>query len=456
MTPEKQQEFLRSFSDDELALLYHTWEFNARPEQLAPVGEWDIWILCCGRGFGKTRTITEWASLMAEAMPGSQGAIIGATAADTRDVLVVAGQPASLQSIAPPWDVPEYSPAKRRIKWKNGTIGLMFSADEPNRLRGPQFHWAICDEFAAWRFPEAFDMLMMGLRLGDAPRCVIGTTPKPYPHVIQLIKQAKDKNDPSVRFTTGTTYDNRENLPKAFFNFVTKRYEGTSLGRQELMAELLEDAKGSLWKTWMFNRPGFRVAADKLDDLLTHMKRIVVAIDPAAKSAKEHDGKMADKDESEYAETGIVVAGLSHSGHGYILDDLSLSAGPNEWATVAISAYKRYLADRIVAEVNNGGDMVENTIRMAEGGPNVSYTDVTASRGKEVRAEPIVALYEQGKIHHVGVLAELESQQTQWSPGQKSPDRLDAAVWALTELMVDDEDDIPSFRQGRMRDRIST
>lgn len=384
---------------------------------------------------------------MAEEMPGSSGAIIAATAADARNVLVAQGQPSSIVSISPPWNRPKYFPTKAQVIWKNGTVGYMFSADEPNRLRGPQFHWAICDEFAAWRYPEAFDMLMMGLRSGDHPRCVVGTTPKPLPHVISLYKQAKDEDDPSVVFSGGTTYENKENLAASFYQFVVRRYEGTTLGRQELEAEILEDSKGSLWKSWMFNMRGFRTAVDRLPA----MRRIVVAIDPAAKARGENE--LVTKDQQDYAETGIVVAGISESGDGYVLDDLSASVGPNEWANIAIAAYRANHADRIIAERNNGGDMVENTIRMTPDGPNISYSDVTATRGKEMRAEPIVALYEQGRVHHVGVFGEMESQLTQWAPGQKSPDRLDALVWALTELMVDNDDETIPYMQGRVRYR---
>jgi predicted phage terminase large subunit-like protein len=385
----------------------------ARPNQLPPPGDWRIWLLLAGRGFGKTRTICEFANQKARELPGSRGALVGATASDTRDILVLGES--GLLNIAEPLFRPTYNPSKRLMTWPNGSMALLFSADEPNRLRGLQHHWAICDELASWRRPEAWDMLLMGARLGDDPRIAVATTPRP----IKLIKSLVA--DSTCYVTRGTTYENAANLAKPFMDAIIRRYEGTRLGRQELEAAILEDTPGALWKRENIDK--YRVAA--IPDLI----RIAVAIDPAATNNQDSD------------ETGIIVAGVSADGHGYVLDDVTIKASPAGWAKQAIAAYNKYKADRMVAETNNGGDMIENTIRTVRDesdtpiGRNISFKQVRASRGKHTRAEPIAALYEQGRVHHVGMFAELEDQMCQWMPGEDSPDRMDALVWAISELM---------------------
>jgi phage terminase large subunit-like protein len=251
-------------------------------------------------------------------------------------------------------------------------------------------------------------MLLFGLRGGINPQVVVTTTPRPIKEVRELIK------DPTCVVTRGATYENRDNLAPAFFDHIVSRYEGTRLGRQELLAEILDDNPGALWK-----RADIEAAAvAECPELM----RVVVAVDPAVSSSDEAD------------ETGIVVAGIAHNGHGYVLDDMSLRGSPHQWGTQAVAGYSKYKADRLVAEVNNGGDMVELTVRTVD--PNVSYRAVHASRGKSIRAEPIAALYEQGRVHHVGSFPNLEDQLCQWEPGMQSPDRLDALVWALTDLML--------------------
>jgi len=253
-------------------------------------------------------------------------------------------------------------------------------------------------------------MLLFGLRLGSDPRCVVTTTPRPTKQIKDLIA------DPTCRVTRGSTYENRANLAPAFFSQIVRRYEGTRLGRQELLAEILDDNPGALWR-----RPD--IDDHKIATLPGELRRIVVAVDPAVTSSEDSD------------ETGIIVAGVGHDGRGYVLDDMSLRGTPHQWGTQAVAAYSKYKADRLVAENNNGGEMVEHTVRTVD--PNVSYKGVHASRGKVIRAEPIAALYEQGRVHHVGSFPELEDQLCQWEPGMASPDRLDALVWALSELMLD-------------------
>jgi phage terminase large subunit-like protein len=285
-------------------------------------------------------------------------------------------------------------------------VATLFSADEPNRLRGPQQHWAICDELAAWRYPETWDMLMFGLRLGQAPRVAVATTPRPIPIIKQLIK------DPTAVIVRGSTYENRDNLAPSFFQQVVSRYENTRLGRQELNAEILEDVPGALWTRAIID--DYRVT--KAPDLV----RVVVGVDPAASTG----------------ETGIVVAGRGADGHAYLLEDLTTAGSPDTWGRQVVTAYHKYRADRAAVEANNGGDMVISTIQVVD--KTVATKKLWASRGKATRAEPVAALYEQGKVHHVGMFAGLEDEYCTWVSGEgmDSPNRLDAAVWALTELML--------------------
>ena len=378
----------------------------ARPSQAPPPGDWRVWMILAGRGWGKTRTINEWA--LTQARPGTRGAIVAATAADVRDVMIEGES--GLHTICPALN---YEPSKRRVTWPNGAQASLFSADEPDRLRGPQFHWAICDELAAWRYPMAWDMLMLGLRLGDDPRCAVATTPRPS----RIIKELSVKSTTAV--TRGNTYENRDNLAPAFFEQIVSQYEGTRLGRQEINAEILDDMPGALWTREMLDQ--YRV------NKAPEMTRIIVAVDPEATATETS------------AETGIVVAGFGIDKHGYVLDDRTIKGSPHTWASQAVAAYHSRRADRIVYESNQGGDMVAHTLRSVDA--QVPLKAVHASRGKQARAEPIAAFYEQGRVHHVGVFVDLEDQQCNWVPnsGQPSPDRLDALVWALTELMLGGE-----------------
>jgi phage terminase large subunit-like protein len=412
LPPAERAAILADLSDDEVAQLEYDWQFWARPNQLAPGGDWRTWLLLAGRGFGKTRTGAEWVRSIKDRC--SRIALVAPTAADVRDV-VVEGE-SGLLAISPRWDRPTYEPSKRRLTWPNGAMATCYSADEPERLRGPQHAAAWCDELAAWRYPEAWDMLMFGLRLGDDPRCVVTTTPRPVKMIRDLLQA------PTTHVTRGSTYDNRTNLAQAFFDQIVTKYEGTRLGRQELNAELLDDVPGALWNRAALDAA--RVVAPPLA-----LKRIVVAIDPATTSTAAAD------------ETGIVVVGVGADGRGYVLEDVSCRETPQGWASIAVAAFSRWRADRIIGEANQGGDMVESTIRTVAS--NIPYKAVHASRGKVIRAEPVAALYEQGRISHVGSLATLEDQMCGFTIdfdrriAGYSPDRLDALVWGVTEVMVD-------------------
>jgi predicted phage terminase large subunit-like protein len=315
-------------------------------------------------------------------------------------------------AISPPWFRPSYEPSKRRLTWPNGAMATTYSADEPERLRGPQHSGAWCDELAAWRYPETWDMLQFGLRLGSHPRTIVTTTPKPT----RLIRDLLQRKDCHV--TRGSTYDNRSNLAKPFLDAIVKKYEGTRLGRQELYAEVLADVPGALWTQRGLD--DYRVT--KAPDLV----RIVVGVDPAVTSGEDAN------------ENGILVAGISGSSSAYVLEDWSQRATPDEWARKAVAAYRKHEADCIVAEANQGGEMVKQVIKSVA---DVPVKLVRATRGKYVRAEPVSALYEQGRVHHVGVMTQLEEQMTSFTPERAadrsdgfSPDRVDALVWAITEL----------------------
>jgi len=401
LSPEKKAELLQL-----MEVAQYRWTIQARPAQLAPEGDWTTWLIKAGRGFGKTRAGAEIVRQWKDQMPIFH--FIGATAGDARDIMIEG--PAGILACSPPWDMPKYEPSKRKVTWKNGARALIFTADEPDRLRGPQCHAAWCDEIAAWRYAEeSWDNMMMGLRLGTHPRVIATTTPRPTKMIRALIK------DPSVFVTSGTTYENRANLAPSFFETIIRKYEGTRLGRQELNAEMLEDIEGALWSLAMIDQARVKVAPE--------LVRMAIAIDPAVTSTKESD------------ETGIIVGGKSSDDHFYILEDLSGIYTPQNWASLALSAYDKWKADRIIAEVNNGGDLVETVIRNIN--KNVSYEKVNASRGKIRRAEPIEALYEQGRVHHVGSFPKLEDQMTTYTgdPREPSPDRMDALVWLCTFLM---------------------
>jgi predicted phage terminase large subunit-like protein len=407
---------MTTFADRLASELTEGWWVKARKNQLPPEGDWSVWLLLAGRGFGKTRVLSEMANAWAASGRYKRMALVAATAADARDVLVEGES--GILATAPAWCRPDYEPSRRRITWPNGAMAYTYSAEEPDRLRGPQHDGAVADELGSWSRPEAWDMLMFGLRLGKHPKTVVATTPRPT----KLLRSLLAREGHGLVVSRGTSYENRANLAPGFFADIVAKYEGTRLGRQELNAELLEDTPGALWTLETLERSRRTAAPD--------LARVVVAIDPAVSS---HEGS---------DETGIIVAGKTSEGHGYILEDLSGRYQPAEWARIAIGAYRTHAADRIVAEVNQGGDMVETTLRTID--PNVPFTAVHASRGKYTRAEPVAALFEQNKVHLVGSFPRLEDQMTGFVPDLDrakagSPDRCDAMIWAMTELMLDRE-----------------
>jgi predicted phage terminase large subunit-like protein len=392
-----------------LALLHH-WPLWARPDQLPPPGAWRVWMILAGRGWGKTRTGAEWVRSYAAAHPGCRIALVARTAADVRDV-VVEGE-SGLLRISPESERPTWEPSRRRLTWPNGSQATTYSADVPDQLRGPQHHAAWCDELASWQYPDTWDQLLFGLRLGDSPRVVVTTTPRPTETVRRILAH------PATRVTRGRTRDNAANLARGVVADLERRFGGTRLGRQELDGEVLDDAPGALWK-----RPWLDAArVERAPDL----RRIVVAVDPAVSANATSD------------ETGIVVAGLGYDGRGYVLEDGSGVYSPEAWAARVAYLFGQHRADKVVAEINNGGDLVEANLRALH--RNLPVRKIHAKRGKALRAEPVAALYERGQVSHVGALATLEDQLTGWDPATShdSPDRLDALVYALSELMVSD------------------
>lgn len=395
------------------AALMPRWADIARPEQQPPKDvPWRVWMYMAGRGAGKTRSAAEWAIAQASSMK-CRGALVGRTPADVRDVMIE-GESGILACSRPDF-MPVYEPTKRRLKWPNGSTAYAYSAEVPSQLRGPQHHWAWADEASSWTdapkgnvVDTSWNNLMLGLRLPGMPsRCAVTTTPKNNKLTKAILKAA------GTVLTKGTTYDNLANLSPEFQTDVLAAYEGTRIGRQELNGELLEDVEGALWSLQMIDGP----RVDKAPDL----RRVVVAVDP---SGGDRDGN---------DEQGIVVAGVGVDGEFYVLADRSCKLSPAGWANRAAGAYHEYHADRIVAEGNFGGQMVKSTLQSVA--PDVPVRIVTASRGKVQRAEPIAALYEQGRVHHVGALPKLEDQMTEWTPQDAgSPDRVDALVWALTDL----------------------
>lgn len=390
------------------------WIERARPEQLTPPGtSWSTWLILAGRGWGKTRTGAEHVAWRGASKPGRRIAVLAPTYADARDTCVEGES--GLLGVLPPEMVATWNRSLGELILVNDTRYKLFSADEPDRLRGPQHHDAWCDELAAWDKPDTWDQMLFGLRLGEDPQVVVTTTPKPVPLVRRILA------DPRTKITRGRTMDNAANLAPSALAQLQARYAGTRLGRQELEAEILDDVPGALWTRAMIDQAVRPVG-------LPQMQRVVVSIDPSGTRGADDDGDSV----------GIVVGGKGVDGRGYVLADRTCKLSPAGWGRIAVAAYHEFKADRIVAERNFGGAMVEAVIRAAD--PNVAYGEVTASRGKAVRAEPVAALYEQGRVSHVAGLSELEDQMCQMAGdgylGEGSPDRLDAMVWAMTDLML--------------------
>ena len=399
------------------SVLDDPWPKTARPEQLPPPGDWwTTWLLMAGRGFGKSRAGAEWVRSLAESAWTGRIALVAATAGDARDVMVEGES--GILAISRDSFRPLYEPSKRRLSWPNGVTATLYSAEEPDRLRGPQHGAGWCDELAAWsNLNETWNNLQLGLRLGTRPRLLISTTPRPH----RLIRSLLEREGKDVAVTRGKTADNAQNLAPSFLENVLARYSGTRLGRQELDGEILTDTPGALWNLASIDR-------DRVEEA-PELRRVIVSIDPAVSTNENSDL------------TGIVVAGVDGRGHCYVLEDLSGKYSPSEWARKAIAAFDRHKADRIIAESNNGGQLVENTLRTVR--RDVPFRAVHASRGKVTRAEPVSALYEQGKVHHVGAaMAELEDQMCSFtsdfdrSRAGYSPDRVDALAWAVTELSI--------------------
>lgn len=417
----RKAEYVRRCTPEKAWRLKYTWTAWARDNQLAPDGDWSTWCILAGRGWGKTRTGAQWVIGQAQRYPGCHIALVGRTVADVRKVMV-SGR-SGILAVSPPWFAPVYNPSLRQLTWPNGSTATTYSADEPDQLRGPQHSFAWADERAAWQYDDAWDQLMFGLRISPAPgvepQALVTTTPRNTKAMKELVA------DSTTAVTRGKTYENRENLSRRFIHEIDRKYAGTRLGLQEIDGEIIDDIDGALWKRGWIDESRVVRAPD--------LKRIVVAIDPPASSAE------TSKDP---AEAGIIVAGLGTDNHGYVLADYSLVGTPDEWASEALAAYGKFSADLIVGEVNNGGDMVGSILKAIatrNGMLNIPFEAVRASRGKQIRAEPVSSLYQRIQVHHVGVLADLEWQLCNWVPGERSPDRLDALVWALTKLMLPEE-----------------
>ena len=417
------------------------WRAIARPAQLAPGTpgsfsarrDWDVWFLMAGRGFGKTRSGAEWVREQVAEGRRRRLAFIAPTLRDARRIMVEG--PSGILSVSTPAERPEWFESKGELHWPNGAVGYIYTSEEPERLRGPEHDGVWCEELGAWRNAQAtWDQMEFGLRIagpqGDAPQAIVTSTPRPTPLVRKIVA------DRGTVVSHGTTYENQANLSRRFLGRVLK-YEGTRLGEQELKGKLLGDTPGAMFKREAIEK-------SRVVQAPTDMEVLVLAIDPQIADADAR--RKAEADQTYLAETGLILAGRARclckntdARHGFVIADLSGYYQPEEWATLALGTYESQKVDRIVAEVNNGGALVEANLRAQAGGRRFSYKAVTASRGKAIRAEPIATLYEKLEIHHVGEHPALEDQLTTWNPllTAKSPDRLDANVWALTELMLE-------------------
>lgn len=430
LPPAELDRFLASLTDFEADRLAHDWELYARDDQKLPredaiEGGWFVWLILAGRGFGKTRTgveaVKEWAK------HNQFVNLAGATSDDVRDIMIEGES--GILAHCPKSERPWYRPSKRRLDWPNGARSLLFTGEEPDRARGKQSEKLWADELASWKYPETWDQLMLGLRLGKNPQAVATTTPRPIPLIKALLAS------PTTVVTRGSTYANKANLSEKFISQIITKYLGTRLGRQEIDAEVLDENPNALWS--LANIEANRILQ------MPELARAVIGIDPAATSSEEAD------------DTGIVGAGRDNQSppHFYVFHAHAAHDKPLGWARKAVNTYHEFEADRIVGEINNGGEMVEATIRQVD--ENVSYKAVHATRGKAIRAEPVSALYEQNRVHHVGFWPKLEDEMVQFDPAlgtnQRSPNLMDALVWAITDL-ADTKDGIFGYYQDRTKE----
>ncbi len=438
LTKKQIKKFGDGLNEEEATQLYFDWYLWARDDQLPPNLQspkqlnWRNWVLLGGRGSGKTRAGAEWIRAMALGIapftnkPVGRVALIGETFNDVREVMLEGDS--GLLHIHPEHQKPVYIASRKRLEWPNGAVAQLFSAEEPESLRGPQFHVAWCDEFAKWQYAsQVWDMLQFGMRLGENPQVVLTTTPRNK-------KQLKDILAMEGSFVSkASTFKNKDNLAKAFLQTIDLNYAGTNLGRQELYGEIIEDGQGALWSHESIEELRRR----KKDFDFNEFKRIVLAIDPPATSHKKSNA------------CGMIVAALASDGHVYILADVTMQAvRPISWAQKAVEVYHLFNIDRIVAEVNQGGEMVETILRTIDSG--ISYTSVFARKDKKTRAEPVAALYEQGRVHHLGLFDELEDEMCQFdhliNKTVQSPDRVDALVWAVSHLLLNASGSVPRIR----------
>jgi len=413
LSPAERGRLLAALDDKQCDELFYDWSLWARDDQRPPPGDWIYWLILAGRGAGKTRAgavaVREWVKNFAIVN------LIGATHDDVRDVMVLGES--GLMAICPRDERPRYARASGRLVWPNGAVSLLFSSQEPDRLRGKQHEKLWLDEVAAWKKPDTFDQALLGLRLGAKPQAVVTTTPRPTKLIKQLVA------DPLTIVSRGSTFDNLNHLAQAFVERITERYAGRAIGRQELLAEIVEETPGALWTRALIERQRLAPGATPA----TYVE-IVVGVDPPAKSGAKAD------------ECGIVVAARAEGGAIHVLADLSSQGDtPGRWAARVVSAFRRFQANRVVAEINNGGEMVEAVLRQSDA--NLPVRNVTATRGKYLRAEPVAAAYERGIVFHLGAFEKLEDQLCALTPDFDaraagfSPDRADALVWAVADLL---------------------
>jgi predicted phage terminase large subunit-like protein len=409
-------DILSKLTDEQAYAILHDWNFWARPEQLPPE-QWGkngcfIWNVRAGRGFGKTRMSAEIFIRAVRDWGYQYPNLAGATAEDVRDIMIEGES--GILACAPEDFKPKFIPSLKKLIWPNSVESHIYYGSEPNKARGPQSDFLWCDELAKWQRPEeTFDNLLMGLRLGSNPLCIVTSTPRPTRFLMELERRTDRQGRPCTITTRGRTQDNYRNLSPVFISTIISKYEGTRLGRQELEGEFLDDNPDALWKRSDIDQNRVRS--------IPELSYVVVGVDPAATSKTGSD------------DTGIIVAGKDDNGHYYVLGDYTIHDTPQKWGNAVITAFHKHQANMIIGETNNGGEMVEHTLKTID--QKIPFKAVHASRGKATRAEPISALYEQGKVHHFGTFTELEDQLCEWVPGvEKSPDRLDALVWALSML----------------------